>query len=78
MANTPYPADNMAVFEPFSVGRHKCIGQKLAWAEMRLVLARLLFTFDMSAKDETMEFGEQETYMFWEKQPLNVELRLNQ
>ncbi|KAH7126579.1 benzoate 4-monooxygenase cytochrome-like protein P450 [Dendryphion nanum] len=78
MANTPYPADDLSVFQPFLTGRHKCIGQKLAWAEMRLVLARLLFTFNIEAREETRDFGEQETYMFWEKRPLNIELRISQ
>ena len=67
--------DNMAAFEPFHVGRHKCIGQKLAWAEMRLVLARLLYSFDMVAADASLrDFGEQNSCIFWEKQPLRVGL----
>ncbi|KAF2106482.1 cytochrome P450 [Lophiotrema nucula] len=74
---TPVEGDNMSVFEPFLVGRHKCIGQKLAWAEMRLSLARLLFAFDIApAPGHTVsDFGEQKTHFFWEKGPLMLELR---
>lgn len=43
---------------------------------MRLTLARLLFAFDMHLLSDASDFGEQKTYMFWEKKPLDVELRL--
>ncbi|KAF1952725.1 benzoate 4-monooxygenase cytochrome-like protein P450 [Byssothecium circinans] len=75
LPSTPFPDDNISVFEPFLVGRHKCMGQKLAWAEMRLVLARLLWAFDLKAVDEVKDFGEQKTFMFWHKEDLRVELR---
>jgi cytochrome P450 len=35
------------IFQPFALGRHQCIGYKFAWAEMRLVLARLLWAFEL-------------------------------
>lgn len=41
---------------------------------MRLVLARLLWAFDISPVDKIDDFGEQNTYMFWEKRTLKVEL----
>lgn len=69
------PGDNLLVFEPFLVGRHKCIGQKLAWAEMRLTIARLLYAFDIKTEGDIRDFGEQKTFIFWEKHPLRVELR---
>ncbi|KAJ9631113.1 hypothetical protein H2204_008335 [Knufia peltigerae] len=73
--------DNLAVFQPFLVGRHTCIGQKFAWAEMRLVLARLLFAFDISRAETNSatvnvgDWGEQKTFIFWEKEPLHVSLK---
>lgn len=73
--SNPFPSDNISVFEPFLVGRHKCLGQKLAWAEMRLTLAKLLFCFDIAPVEALGDFGEQRTYIFWEKKPLMVELR---
>jgi len=43
-------------------------------AEVRLVLARLLYAFDvkLANKQDTMDFGEQKTHIFWEKEPLMV------
>lgn len=75
LPDSPFPSDRIGAFEPFLLGRHKCIGQKLAWTIMRLTLARLLFSFDLRATGELGDFGMQKTYIFWEKRPLKVELR---
>ncbi|KAF3041317.1 hypothetical protein E8E12_005609 [Didymella heteroderae] len=68
--------DDMASFNPFSVGRHQCIGMKLAYAEMRIIVARLVFAFDLKLanKHDSFDWGEQESYILWEKRPLNVVL----
>jgi cytochrome P450 len=64
----------MASFNPFSVGRHQCIGMKLAYAELRIVIARIVFAFDLELADkhDRFDWGEQESYILWEKRPLNV------
>ncbi|KAF1937114.1 cytochrome P450 [Clathrospora elynae] len=69
--------DNMALFQPFLVGRHSCIGMKLAISEMRVILAQLLWTFDIELADENdrWDWGEQDTYILWDKKPLNVIIR---
>jgi cytochrome P450 len=67
----------MAAFNPFLVGRHMCIGQKFAWAEMRLILARLLYAFDITwdVAPRIKDWGEQQTFIFWQKDPLMVRLK---
>lgn len=75
MDDSPFPNDRLDAFEPFLVGRHKCIGQKLAWSIMRLTLARLLYAFDMNIVGGLQDFGDQKTYIFWEKKPMKIELR---
>lgn len=77
LSNTPFPSDDLDIYEPFLVGRHKCIGQKLAWAIMKLTLARTLFSFNIEAVDHVADFGEQKTYIFWEKAALRVKLSLS-
>ncbi len=73
---SPYPTDNLAACNPFLVGRHVCIGQKFAWAEMRLILANLLYAFDISwgAAPKVSDWGEQQTFIFWQKDPLLLRL----
>jgi hypothetical protein len=46
------PSSPPAIFEPFLVGRHSCIGSRFAWSEMRLVLARLVWAFDFEPADD--------------------------
>jgi cytochrome P450 len=44
---SPFFSDNREVFQPFSIGPRNCIGRNLAYAEMRMILARVLWTFDL-------------------------------
>lgn len=45
----------------------------LAYAEMRLILARVIFNFDMRLADDSKGWMErQKIYLLWEKSPLNV------
>ncbi|KAF2265415.1 cytochrome P450 [Lojkania enalia] len=72
--------DILSVFEPFSVGRHKCLGRKLAWVEMRLTLARLLYSFDIRPARgyQVLDYAKQQIFIFWVKEPLIVSLRLRE
>lgn len=44
-----------------------CIGMKMAYSEMRVILSRLLWSFDLALADEKdrWDWGEQKTYIFW-------------
>jgi cytochrome P450 len=74
---SPSPEDNLSAFQPFQLGRHSCIGQSLAYAEMRLVLARLIYAFDIQLADprDVWDWGRQKTFIFWEKEPLEILLK---
>lgn len=63
----PRKGDDMRGFQPFGTGRHSCLGMKLAYSEMRVVLARLIWGFDMKLGDsqDRWDWGVQNTYMFW-------------
>ena len=50
--------DNFEVMQPFSVGPRNCIGRNLAYSEMRLILARFLWNFDVELDEERMEGRE--------------------
>jgi cytochrome P450 len=49
------------------MGRHVCIGMNLAYAELRVTVARLLFAFDMRLADEKdrWDWGKQKTHILW-------------
>jgi cytochrome P450 len=62
-----------AGFHPFAVGGRNCIGQTLAWLEMRLIIARFVYNFDFQ-EVSGLAWEQQKTYMLWEKHPLLLKL----
>jgi cytochrome P450 len=70
-----YANDRMEAFNPFLLGPRNCIGQRLAYAEMRLILARIIWAFDVSISDESRGWLQgQEYYQLWDKPPLWIHL----
>ncbi|KAK7427044.1 hypothetical protein QQZ08_006471 [Neonectria magnoliae] len=68
--------DKKDAFQPFSHGARNCLGKNLGYAEMRLILARLLWNFDfelVDPKDKDWIY-DQPMYGLWEKPPLKVHL----
>lgn len=70
--------DNREVYQPFSVGPRNCIGRALALAEMKLILSRVLWSFDMELVDHEMNWPEQRIFFLWSKRPLMVRLRASE
>jgi len=67
--------DRLDALQPFSVGPRNCIGRNLAYAEMRLILARILFNFDLELVNPTDNWIErQDVYTLWSKPALDVYL----
>ncbi|KAL4995183.1 cytochrome P450 [Aspergillus recurvatus] len=60
--SSPFYNDNRAVVQPFSVGPRNCIGRNLAFAEMRVILARVLWNFDLELCRESVNWSEQKSY----------------
>lgn len=72
-----YSPDSKIAFNPFSLGQHNCPGQNLAWLEMRLILSRLLWRFDLSIPPgvDLPQWESQGIWWFWDKEPTLVQLR---
>ncbi|RFU79994.1 cytochrome p450 3a17 [Trichoderma arundinaceum] len=69
--------DNKSAFKPFSHGSRDCIGKNLAYAEMRLIISRILYQFDYAiAQGQSNWQREQRAFMIWDKGPLRVNLML--
>ncbi|KAH7403136.1 cytochrome P450 monooxygenase-like protein [Cadophora sp. MPI-SDFR-AT-0126] len=63
---------------PFSIGPRACIGLGLAELEMRIILARLIWDFDLEGVNGTKELDWEESVtmrMLWEKPALWVRRR---
>ncbi|PPJ49669.1 hypothetical protein CBER1_02189 [Cercospora berteroae] len=66
-----------ASVQPFSYGPRSCVGINLAYAEMRLILAKLLFTFDLESSPQAEGWtSRQKSYLTWEQIPLIIKLSL--
>ncbi|RAK82729.1 cytochrome P450 [Aspergillus fijiensis CBS 313.89] len=75
--DSPFYHDDRRAVQPFSMGPRNCLGQHLAWAEMRLILAKLLLAFDFEAVEgKQLQWEELRTFLLVEKRPLEVRVRL--
>ncbi|EAW10448.1 cytochrome P450 [Aspergillus clavatus NRRL 1] len=73
-ADNPFAGDKKEALQPFSYGPRNCLGQHLANAEMRLILTKVLWHFDMDLCPESEDWAEQESYNLWCRPALNVKL----
>lgn len=68
--------DRLDAAQPFLVGHRGCIGRNLAYAEMRLILARIVYAFDIQLSEGSKDWlGRQKNYILWEKPALDVYLK---
>ncbi|CAK7200053.1 hypothetical protein SEUCBS139899_002741 [Sporothrix eucalyptigena] len=72
-ADARFEGDQKDAFQPFSYGPRNCAGRYLANVEMRTILARIVYNFDLVVQPESRTWAaDQKTYGFWEKGPLMV------
>lgn len=73
-ANTQYSKDRKDVFPPFSLGPHNSPGRSLAYLDMRLILAKMIWNFDLKGRksDALPEWETQKIYWFWDKQATHI------
>lgn len=75
--SSPFYNDNRDILQPFSVGPRNCIGRELAYSESRVILARVLWSFDLKFHEKSGEWDKQRSYLLWEKPPLICKLKLS-
>lgn len=74
-----FAADHLSASNPFSMGPRSCIGRNLAWAEMRIILARLLWVFDIAEEeDKGLNRESLETLMIVQKKSLESRIKLRE
>ena len=71
-----FATDKKAALNPFLLGPRNCIGQLLAYSELRVVLARILWNFDMNLGEESEGWHKQKSFNLWVKKPLWVRLSM--
>lgn len=73
-----YSKDRKGAFQPFSIGPRNCVGKNLAMAEMKLILAHLVWRFDWQLADDKFELEKQKVFIMREKPDLNLRIRLRE
>ena len=75
LGDSQFETDKKDACQPFSVGPRNCIGKNLALFEMRLIIARLFWNFEMEPVEETDRgWLNQLGWMAWQRKPLIVRL----
>jgi cytochrome P450 len=80
LGDPEYASDNKKGMQPFSLGPRGCIGRHLSYMEMRVILARLLWNFDIVSTDGAWQWdpaGEMKhmkAFNTWEKPGLEIKL----
>ncbi|TVY14103.1 Cytochrome P450 monooxygenase aclL [Lachnellula arida] len=77
LPNAPqkFHTDNKEALQPFHLGPRVCLGKSLAYFEIRSILTRMLWNFDMQLEDESQHWlDKQKEYTLWDKPSLWVRL----
>ncbi|KAM7201352.1 cytochrome P450 [Rhypophila sp. PSN 637] len=77
--SSPFFSDRREALKPFSIGLRNCLGQHLAWAEMRLILAKLVWNFDIGVvAGRKIRWEDLRTFLLVEKKPIVTKLGLRE
>jgi cytochrome P450 len=62
MGASEFKNDKRKVVQPFSVGPRNCLGQSLARFELKIILARVLWNFDLELCEESRGWMEKQRF----------------
>ena len=74
---SPFFNDDLDAVQSFGIGSWSCIGKTLGYAELRIILAKLIWHFNVSTAPggRDVEWLAQKRYTMVEKDPFDVRLR---
>ncbi|KAG7008551.1 hypothetical protein G7Y79_00005g016920 [Physcia stellaris] len=67
-----FDSDNRDMSAPYSIGVRNCIGMSHANTQLRIILSRLLWSFDFEAQPGNIDPHEYLEYGTWEVKPLKL------
>ncbi|WYZ34560.1 hypothetical protein EsH8_I_000836 [Colletotrichum jinshuiense] len=74
LGDPEFKDDRLDALKPFHVGPRNCLGMNLAYAEMRMMLARIVWNFDLRLAAESRDWLDHQVYTLWNKPALMVHL----
>ncbi|KAK0344296.1 hypothetical protein LTR94_014996 [Friedmanniomyces endolithicus] len=76
MDDSKYANDKKHAFQPFSFGPRNCLGKNLAYAEMRLIMAKMIWSFDLELDPRSANWMDEcLVKTLWIKPELKVRVR---
>ncbi|KAK8095081.1 Trichothecene C-15 hydroxylase [Apiospora hydei] len=73
LGDEEFKNDALAGVTPFSVGPRNCIGKNLAYSEMRLIMARIVWNFDFALAPGMEDwYDRNRAYGMWMKPALGI------
>ncbi|KAI8953272.1 putative cytochrome P450 [Xylaria longipes] len=62
--------------QPFSLGPRGCLGRSLGWLELRTILCKILWTYDLEMVDESLQWHrDSQMHTLWRKPELRVKVK---
>ncbi|KAF4239482.1 hypothetical protein CNMCM8980_001670 [Aspergillus fumigatiaffinis] len=73
LGDSRFVNDQKHVFQPFTIGPRACLGKNLAYAEIRLVIARIVWRFSLEIMPDSQNWHvDQRAWLGWKKPKLNM------
>jgi len=67
----PNCTDNLSASQPFLLGPRACMGQNMAWMELRILIAKLVFLFDFELADDELDWDRDcACFRLWQRPDL--------
>ncbi|CAG8959926.1 hypothetical protein HYFRA_00012643 [Hymenoscyphus fraxineus] len=67
--------DILEATQPFSLGKRGCIGRNMAWLELHITLARLIFRYEIEREGQLDWIEATPMHLFWHKPNLMVRVK---
>lgn len=71
-----YRDDRRKALQPFAMGPRNCLGQNMAMHEMRIILAKVFYNFDLEIDNSNLGWIDQKNFALWEKGPLKCHVKV--
>lgn len=69
-----FERDRRSVLQPFSAGPRACLGKNLAYAELRLIISKMIWNFDMELINDDGNWPNQKIYVLYQKKSMMIRL----
>ncbi|KAB2568622.1 Averantin hydroxylase [Lasiodiplodia theobromae] len=75
LPDSGFETDRKDALQPFSTGPRNCLGKNLAYHEMRIMFAKVLWHFDLQLSPRSENWADQKVWTLWDKPDLFVTLK---